>query len=89
MYQAHVLGIGVMEMEGFGHKNTVHSITNGKGNVALQSLKVMHLFFQNGYHNVIREVKQQVKTGKYISNVTKSCDVNVQELIDTYLLEIV
>ena len=69
IYQKNCLGLGVMTIEGFEHKNftSKHALYNwsyGKGNVTLQNMKVMHLFFQSSYHNVLREIKKRVKSEK-------------------------
>ena len=49
LYSLHSLGMAVMTMEGFEHKNftSKHAVqcrTNGKGNISKQSLRVLHLF---------------------------------------------
>ena len=57
-----------------------------KSNETLQSMKVMHLFFQSGYHNVLREIEKRVKSEKKESNSTTNDQVDIQKMND-YLLK--
>ena len=77
-----------MTMEGFEHKNftskhAVQTRTNGRGNVLKQSMRVLHLFFKSGYHNVIQELEQRVKAES--PSEIRLTTVNVEQLIDDYL----
>lgn len=88
LYRLHRLGIACMTMEGFEHKNftskhAVQTRTNGRGNVLKQSMRVLHLFFKSGYHNVIRELEQRVKAES--PSEIRLTTVNVEQLIDDYL----
>ena len=66
IYRKHKLGIGVMTMDGFEYKNfsskyVVSTRSNGKGNIVMQSMRVLHLLFKSGYHNVDKEIKRRKK----------------------------
>ena len=94
MYALHKLGIAVMTMEGFKHKNftSKHAIehrTNGRGNVCKQSLKILHLFFKSGYHNVIRELKKRANEHAKKTNDGSLDAPQVEQLINDYLIELV
>ena len=95
MYRLHGLGIAVMTMEGFEHKNftSKHAIqrrTNGKGNVTKQSMKILHLFFKSGYHNVMRELQKRLtEENNDKDDSQRTNDVSVDKIIDDYLLTLV
>ena len=75
--QKHWLRIEVMTMEGFEYKNftskyVISTRTNGKGNIVLQSMRVLHLLFQTGYHNVEREIKRRKKEVSSVNQISGS-----------------
>ena len=56
----------LMTIEGFEYKNlsskyVVSTRSNGKGNIVMQSMRVLHLLFKSGYHNAERKIKRQKK----------------------------
>ena len=66
LHKNHCLEIGIMTMEGYEYKNFtskyfVSNRSNGKGNIVMQSMRVLHLLFRSGYHNAERKIKRQKK----------------------------
>ena len=99
LYSKHKVGIALMTLEGFEYKNftskhVVSTRTNGKGNVCMQSLRVLQLFFKTGYHNVLREIKvRKVKEDgaggiNQAERANDNEDYNVDQLIQ-YIIEAV
>ena len=91
LYTLHGLGIAVMTMEGFEHKNftSKHAVqcrTNGKGNILKQSLRVLHLFFKSGYHNVMKELQRRAKLE--IPETLSSKEFHLDALIESYLAQV-
>ena len=91
LYTLHGLGIAVMTMEGFEHKNftSKHAVqcrTNGKGNILKQSLCVLHLFFKSGYHNVMKELQRRAKLE--IPETLSSKEFHLDALIESYLAQV-
>ena len=94
MYRLHGLGVAVMTMEGFEHtfftsKHAIQRRTNGKGNVTKQSMKILHLFFKSGYHNVMRELKKRVQEENNKNESERTSDVSIENIIDNYLVTLV
>ena len=87
----HGLEIAVMTMEGFEHKNftskhAVQKRTNGKGNIAMQSMKILHLFFKCGYHNIEQELEKRIKSeNKKNADITVT-DADIDKLIEDHIL---
>ena len=69
-----------MTMEGFEYNNfsskyVVSTRSNGKGNIVMQSMRVLHLLFRSGYHNVECKKKRPKKeTSNENQNNTNSED---------------
>ena len=61
-YRKHRLGVGVFSMEPYEYKNytskrVVLHRTNRKGNIPLQILKLLQLYYSTSHHDVIEESK--------------------------------
>ena len=94
IYRKHKLGISVMTMEGFEYKNfsskyAVSTRSNGKGNIVMQSMRVLHLLFKSGYHNVDKEIKCRKKNGTQTNDQvgTDKTDVTYGDTLVDQLIE--
>ena len=77
-YKRHQVGVAIFSMEAFEYKNfTLKRVVlhrkNCRGNICIQRLRILHLYFKVSYHNVEEETKERdQKKAKRQSNA----DVN-------------
>ena len=66
-----------MTMEGFQYKiftskYVISTRTNDKGNIVLQSMRILHFLFWTCHHNVEREIKHRKKEVSSVDHISGS-----------------
>ena len=86
-YERHQVGVAIFSMEAFEYKNftskrVVLHRTNRKGNICMQSLRILQLYFKVSYHNVEEESKERERKKAKIQNNQNNNDESLTDAIE-------